>query len=65
MFVVYTVKSLSQVRENSSNMPFLVNRFRHAPKKGGGLAKLQATPKPKLKENVYTMTSMGFLQFTL
>jgi len=52
MFVVYTVKSLTQERENSFNMPFLVNRFRRAPKKGGGggVAKLQPTPKSKLKE---------------
>jgi len=50
MFVVYTIKSLSQERENSSNMPFLVNRFRRAPKKGGGVAELQPTPKSKLKK---------------
>ena len=69
MFVVYTIKSLSQERENSSNMPFLVNRFRRAPKKGGGVAELQPTPKTKLKKKkkdfVYTMTSTVFLQFTL
>jgi len=69
MFVVYTIKSLSQERENSSNMPFLVNRFRRAPKKGGGVAELQPTPKSKLKKKkkdfVYTMTSTVFLQFTL